>query len=95
MHRGRSRGVRGPNFVVLWIIVSGLWTVATVMRIQRAWAPVPGWPAVLGNPLAWVSLFMPPLMFAIILLAMKRIATERQRGWARRAWRDNRGRRGT
>jgi hypothetical protein len=69
--------MRGPNFVVLWIIVSGLWTVATLERVQRVWVQSFGWPAILGNPLTWVSLFMPPLMFAIILLAAKRIGAAR------------------
>jgi hypothetical protein len=66
----RRRG-RSPNFVALWCIVSGLWTVATCLRIQRAWG---GWPAVLGSPFTWISLLLPPLVFAIVLIAMNWVA---------------------
>ena len=72
-------GLRGPNLVTLWVSVSSLWTVATYLRIRRIWVPAFGWPSVLGNPLTWVSLFVPPLMFALILLAVKRIAAARHR----------------
>jgi hypothetical protein len=53
--------------------------VSTVLRIQRVWMPMMGWPAVLGSVHAWVSLFLPPWMFAIILLAVKRLAIAIQR----------------
>jgi hypothetical protein len=74
----RSCRLRGPNFMVLWMIVSGLWTSATILRIDRVSAPGHGWPEILGNPFTWVSLFIPPLMYAIILLGVKRMATTRQ-----------------
>jgi len=41
--------------------------------MQRVWVPVVGWPAVLGNVYTWITLLLPPAMFAIILLAMKRV----------------------
>ena len=65
---------RNPNFVTLWIIVSGLWLVATFLRIQRVWVPGLGWPAVLNSTFTWISLLVPPPLFAIVLAAMSRIA---------------------
>jgi hypothetical protein len=59
---------------MLWVIVTTLWTVASVLRIQRTWVPGTAWPVILGDVYTWVSLFLPPLLFAIILLAVKRIA---------------------
>jgi hypothetical protein len=80
-HR-RSRGFsaapdsgRAPNFITLWIVVSGLWTIATCLRIQRTWG---GWPAAAGNPYTWVSLLLPPVIFALLLIGVSRVA---QRPW--------------
>jgi hypothetical protein len=67
-------GARGPSFVALWVIVTGLWIVATILRMQRVWVPGVGWPAVLGNVYTWIELFLPQWMFAIILLAVERLA---------------------
>jgi hypothetical protein len=72
--RARVGAARRPSFVVLRIIVSGLWTVATTQRMDRIRVPIVGWPAVLHDPFTWASLGVPPLMFAIILLAVKRLA---------------------
>jgi hypothetical protein len=36
-----------------------------------------GWHAVTGSVYTWVSLFLPPWMFAIVMLAMKRLAMGR------------------
>lgn len=74
----KTSTARGPDFLVLWIIVTGLWTVATLVRIHRHWVPVLGWPGVIGSVYTWVSLLLPPWMFAIILLAAKRLAPARQ-----------------
>jgi hypothetical protein len=73
MNHSIVSATRGPGFVVLWIITTGLWTVATVLRVQRVWVPIMGWHAVLGSVYTWVSLFLPPWMFAIILLSIKRV----------------------
>lgn len=77
--RGRLRSAGGPNFVSVWLIVSGLWIVATGLRIHRVWMPMVGWPTVLSSVFTWASLLLPPLMFAIVLLAVKRIAAPRHR----------------
>jgi hypothetical protein len=71
---GPRHALRRPNFAVLWVIVTVIWTVATVLRVQREWVPLVGWPAVLGGGLFWISVVLPPWMFAVILLAVKRIS---------------------
>ena len=73
---GRDRARRNPNFITLWLIVSCLWTVATVLRMWRTWG---GWPEVLSSPMSWVSVLLPPLIFALVLFAMSRIADPQHR----------------
>ena len=67
-------GAPRPDFVSVWIVVTGLWTVATILRMNRIWVPVLGWHGVFANVYTWISLLLPPLIFAVILLAVKRIA---------------------
>jgi hypothetical protein len=74
----RPQPQSGPGFVGLWFIVTALWTISAIMRMKRVWVPLMGWPAVLGSIYTWVSLCLPPWMFAIILLATKRLATARR-----------------
>jgi hypothetical protein len=74
---GEDASPRGPNFITLWVVVSALWTVATGLRILRVWVPQAGWPAVISSAVTWAGLLVPPLMFAIILIAMSRIAAGR------------------
>jgi hypothetical protein len=74
----RPPGRRGPSFVALWGVVTVLWTISTVLRINRTWVPVMGWHAVIGSVYTWISLFLPPWMFAIVMLALKRLASGRQ-----------------
>jgi hypothetical protein len=69
------RQERSVNFVILWIVVSGLWTLATVLRMRRTWLPWHGWPEVLNSGFAWASLFLPPMVFAVVLLGMSRVAS--------------------
>ena len=71
--RALKDGARRPDFFMVWIMVSGLWTAATILRIDRVWVPVFGWNGVLGNVYTWVSLLLPPWIFAVILLAVKRV----------------------
>jgi hypothetical protein len=54
----------------LWIVVSMLWTVATLLRINRVWVPMTGWEGVIEGPWMWMSLLGPPLIFALILVAI-------------------------
>lgn len=71
--------MRGPNFVVLWVIVSCLWTLATGLRIHRVSVSNIGRPAVLGSAFTWIDLLMPPLVFAIVLWGISRVAAARDR----------------
>ncbi len=74
-----SNQVERPDFLKLWVVVSVIWTIATVLRMHRVWVPVLGWNGVLGSLYAWVTLLLPPWMFAIILLAVKRFVLSTQR----------------
>ena len=49
----------------LWVLVSILWTVATLLRISEVWAPLIGWHRIIEGPWLWFSLIAPPLIFAI------------------------------
>jgi hypothetical protein len=59
------------------MIVSGISTVATLLRIDRVWVPGRGWLAVLRNGLTWASFLAPPLTFAVILLFVSSVARVR------------------
>jgi hypothetical protein len=73
---------RRPFLVVLWIIVSTPWTVATCLRVLDVWVPAVGWPVVLSSVFTWVSLLGPPLTFAIVLMVVSRIAAAHHgSGW--------------
>ena len=56
----------------LWAVVSGLWTVATLLRVNRVWVPLIGWHRIISGPALWSSLILPPLMFAVILIVIHR-----------------------
>jgi hypothetical protein len=47
-----------------------------VFRIQRTWS---GWPMAASSIFTWVSLLLPPLIFAVVLFAMSRIADNHHR----------------
>lgn len=72
---GNPEGSPGhsPNFVALWLVVSILWTVATILRMQRTWPPGRGWVATVSDAFTWISLLAPPLIFALVLFAMSRV----------------------
>jgi hypothetical protein len=72
---GRQRAVR---LRVLWVWVSGLWTVATVLRIYRVWVPILGSRKVVDGPWLWFSLIIPPVMFAFVLAAIYQIKRGRR-----------------
>jgi hypothetical protein len=71
---------REPAFrlVLLWILTSALWAVATVLRLYRVWVPAVGWQKAVEGPRLWVSLILPPLMFAAVLAAIRLIRTGRK-----------------
>ena len=55
----------------LWAIVSVLWTGATLFRVIRVWVPVDGWRSVIAGPWLWLEITLPPVIFAIVLLAIR------------------------
>lgn len=59
-----------PGPLRLWILLSGFWTVATLLRVDRVWVPLIGWRRVLEGPWIWISLIVPPLMFAVPLIVL-------------------------
>jgi hypothetical protein len=63
-------GPRRYSLLRLWLVVSVLWTVATVLRLPGAALSFLAWPA-------WLSFLLPPLMFAVILAAVHQIALAR------------------
>jgi hypothetical protein len=56
----------------LWLLVSGLWTLATLPRVNRVWVPLIGWHDLIGGPWLWISLIIPPIMFGLILIVIHR-----------------------
>jgi hypothetical protein len=75
-----DRARREPAFrlLVLWVLTSGLWTVATILRVYRVWVPAVGLGRAIEGPWLWVSLILPPLMFAAILAVIHLIRTGRK-----------------
>jgi hypothetical protein len=67
------------DFIRLWITVTGLWSVATGLRIYNLWLPAWGWSDVLANPLTWTALTLPPLIFALVLASIDRVARSDRR----------------
>jgi hypothetical protein len=71
---------REPAFRVLalWLLASGLWTIATILRVYSVWVPAVGWRRAIEGPWLWVSLVLPPLMFAGVLLVVHLIRRSRK-----------------
>jgi hypothetical protein len=74
-------------FFRLWLIVVAFWTAATLIRADRVWALADGWHATLRNPLLWMELALPPLVFGSIVLAVRHIAGSGLRWSVRPPWR--------
>jgi len=64
--------------VTLWLVVSGLWTAATVLRLYTAWVPFESWRFAVEGQWIWISLIIPPVMFAVILAAIHLIKIARK-----------------
>jgi hypothetical protein len=72
-------GLRSENSTIrslrpLWIVVSGIWIAATLLRIKRVWVPRIGWHETLASPVLWTSLILPTSMTALIIGAISRRA---------------------
>jgi hypothetical protein len=72
MVRNQDKADRKTAFrpVTLWILVSGLWTCATLLRIYTVWIPFADWRFADESRWIWVSLVIPPAMFGVILAAI-------------------------
>ncbi len=68
---------RGPRLRTLWFLVSVLWTIATLLRVNGVWVPLFGWHRILQSPLLWCFLIIPPVIFALILTTIHRKASGR------------------
>jgi hypothetical protein len=65
----RARQVQDRRrLLTLWVVVTALWTAATLLRIERVWVPRAGWDHVLRQPWLWLSLSAPPLIFALLFI---------------------------
>jgi hypothetical protein len=56
--------------LTLWAVMTGVWAVATVLRNQRVGQLLLGWRGELDDSGIWMSLILPPTMFAVVLLAI-------------------------
>ena len=65
-------------FLKLWIIVSLLWTGATLLRAHRVWVPIEGWRAILLGPWLWLELALPPLMFGVVMLGVHQLSIKQR-----------------
>ena len=69
----RRRGSVRQRFLALWIVVSGFWLLATLLRVWRVWVPQIGWKGTLAGPWIWLVLLVPPLMFAVMIFSTYRM----------------------
>jgi hypothetical protein len=67
----------------LWWLASTLWTIATLLRVHRVWVPLIGWHRIIAGPWLWISLLAPPLLFALMLGAVRRAAMSNSRAHRR------------
>lgn len=74
----RARREPALRLLVLWVLASALWTVATILRFYWVWVPAVGWGRAIDGPWLWVSLILPPLTFAAILAVIHLIRTSRK-----------------
>ncbi len=63
----RAKQAQDRRLVTLWVVVTALWTAATLLRIDRVWVPRAGWDRVLHGSWLWLSLGVPPIIFALFL----------------------------
>ena len=66
-----------PDLVRLWGLVSTLWLIPTVIRMDRVWTGGHDWSAILARPITWYSLLVPPVAFAVLLAVVGMIARRR------------------
>ncbi|HXC26346.1 MAG TPA: hypothetical protein VNV38_00120 [Stellaceae bacterium] len=72
MRQQLARSLSGP--IRLWLVVVVLWAGATLFRTNRFWAPDSNPAESWGNPWVWIDLFVPPILFAAMLIALQTIS---------------------
>jgi hypothetical protein len=70
----REKETLDRRLIRLWIVVTAFWTIATLFRIERLWLPRVGWHGILDGPWLWLSLGLPPLVFALLLAYVRQLA---------------------
>jgi hypothetical protein len=74
----KEEGDRGGwHLFVAWVIVSGLWIAATLLRVRRLLLQTEGWSAIISSRGFWIGLLFPPVMFAAVFLITYRRARRR------------------
>lgn len=56
---------------MLWFVTSAFWTAATLLRMHYANVNGTAWMDMMANQVVWISLLLPPLMFAVIIAAVR------------------------
>jgi hypothetical protein len=56
-----------PRPFMLWLVVTLLWTSATLLAIHRRWPQISDARNAFDNPLPWLCLLLPPAMFATMI----------------------------
>lgn len=68
-----------PDLVRLWCVVSALWVVQTLIRMDRVWTGGHDWDAILYRQITWCSLLLPPVAFMVLLIVVRVIAEHQER----------------
>jgi len=55
----------------LWIVVSLLWSLATLVRLGEGAVPALGWGGVLRDRTTGAALLLPPVLLAVLLAAIE------------------------
>lgn len=72
---GRHRLRPRAGLARLWFVVSALWTLASLFRLHRARPQMLAWPRLAADPWLWIDLLLPPLLFALILIAIELVGS--------------------
>jgi hypothetical protein len=58
------------RFLLLWGVVSALWTAALLFRVYRVWSPFSDQWSEFRRPQMLIGLFIPPTVFGIVMAAI-------------------------
>jgi hypothetical protein len=71
----RVKDSPGRGLFRLWVVVTILWSCATLLRVHRVWTAGVGWQRM---TLTLITFALPPLMFAIVLTAVRELTRLRR-----------------